>query len=335
VIILTCNRPRVLILDERYFDASRELAEKYQQLELITDADGLAEVDVVLTQDTEVDEGFIGSFDQIGTIQKMGRNYANIDLAAAKDIGAEVAYLPRKGPNCVAELATTFLLALSKDLLMSHKAVETGAYKMRGLRPKKTDEKVMAFMWMANERLHEVTDKTVGIIGFGEIGQELGRRARVLGMNIAYHKRTRLPDYIENQYEATYHPELDTLLRDSDYVCITVPQTRHTVGMLGAEELKLIGKDGYLVNVARGAIVDEDALVAALQDDVIAGAALDVFVYEPLHPDHPLCELDNVIMTPHVGGGTGTSPSIELDRALSETHKIAAEGCDPTNLVQL
>ncbi len=330
------RKPRVLILDERYREAAGQLATEYPELELLTrDEDGASEADVLLAQDASVSADLLDSLGQIAVILKMGRNYSNIDLAAAKKKGAQVAYLPRKGPNCVAELATTMILALSKDLLMSHQAVVSGAYKMRGLRPVETDEKVMAFMWMANERLHEVPGRTLGIIGFGEIGQEIGRRARVLGMNIHYHKRTQLPDDIESQYDATYHPELQSLLKESDYVCVTVPQTEHTVGLLGREELELIGKDGYLVNVARGAIVDEDALVTVLQQDLIAGAGLDVFVYEPLRPDHPLCQLDNVILTPHMGGGTGTSPAIELNRALAEVRRITCEGAEPVHPVAL
>lgn len=332
--ILTSRRPQVLILDERYWAAAEQLASEHSEIDLVRACDSRSsQVDVVMTQDVPVGAELLESTNAADLVFKMGRNYSNIDLEAAKAHGVRVAFLPRKGPNCVAELATTFMLALSKDLLMQHLAVAKGAYKMRGLRPKKTDEKVMAFMWMANERLHEVADKTVGIIGFGEIGQEVARRARVLGMNVHYHKRTRLPDYIENQYQAVYHPDLHSLLRASDYTCVTVPQTEETVDMLGREELELIGKDGYLVNVARGAIVDEDALALALHDDVIAGAALDVFVCEPLRADHPLCHLDNVILTPHVGGGTGTSPIIELERALAEVKKIVCEGADPTHLV--
>ena len=126
---------------------------------------------------------------------------------------------------------------------------------------------------------------------------------------------------MEGVFDATY-AELDDLLRESDYVCVATPQTPETEGLLGAAQIGLMKESAYIINIARGGIIDEEAMITALQEDRIAGAGLDVFVYEPLPADSPLCGLDNVILCPHIGGGTGTNRNIELGAALAEMSRI-------------
>jgi phosphoglycerate dehydrogenase-like enzyme len=174
---------------------------------------------------------------------------------------------------------------------------------------------------MQPARLHEVVGKTLGCVGYGEIGCELSLRARAMGMRVLYTRRHPLPAHLEARYQVQYRP-LPALLEECDYVCVAVPHTEETTHLIGAGELRLLGPQGYLVNVARGGVVDEDALIHALRDGVIAGAGLDVFTYEPLPDDSPLCSLDNVILTPHIGGGTGTTRDFELGEALREVRSV-------------
>ena len=256
-------------------------------------------------------------------VLKLGRSYFNIDVDAVRKRGLRFGCAPRKGPNCVAELAMTLILALSKDLVVSNEAVALGAYRYRGLKPELTAERKIAFHWMHNTRVHEVVGKTLGIIGMGEIGCELARRASVMGMRNLYYKRSRLSAELEGAFDATY-AELDDLLRESDYVCIATPHTPATERMIGAEQIAMMKESAYIVNIARGGIVDEEAMIAALQEDRIAGAGLDVFTYEPLPADSPLCSLDNVILCPHIGGGSGTNRNIELGAALAEMSRLLA-----------
>ena len=155
----------------------------------------------------------------------------------------------------------------------------------------------------------------------GEIGCELARRASVMGMRNIYYKRSPLSAELEGVFDASYR-ELDDLMRESDYVCVATPQTSQTEGMIGAQRIALMKESAYLVNIARGGIVDEDALIDALSENRIAGAGLDVFTYEPLPPESPLCALDNVILCPHIGGGTGTNRVIELGAALREMSRV-------------
>ncbi|MFV9504482.1 MAG: 2-hydroxyacid dehydrogenase [Oscillochloridaceae bacterium umkhey_bin13] len=249
--------------------------------------------------------------------------YANIDAASVRERGLTFGAVPRKGPNCVAELAMTMILALSKDLLISHRSVAEGAYRLRGLRPERSAQWKMAFHWMRHTRLHEVYGKVLGIVGMGEIGYELARRASVMGMHVRYYKRTPLNPELERAAGVSYR-SLPDLMRESDYVCLAVPHTAETEGMIGATELALMQPDAYLVNICRGGVVDEAALIAALSSGQIAGAGLDVFTYEPLPADSPLCRLDNVILTPHVGGGSGTTRPGELSVALAEVAAVLA-----------
>lgn len=320
----------ILLADAGYDAAAAALAAEYSELNLIAPGDGddvsaLASGDVVgLIADTAlVDAALLDALPNLQALLKLGRSYFNIDVDAIRQRDLTFGCVPRKGPNCVAELAMTLILSLSKDIIVSNEAVALGAYRYRGLKPELTAERKIAFHWMHNTRVHEVVGKTLGIIGMGEIGCELARRASVMGMRNLYYKRSRLSAELEGVFDATY-ADLDDLLRQSDYVCIATPHTPATERMIGAEQIALMKESAYIVNIARGGIVDEEAMIAALQEDRIAGAGLDVFTYEPLAADSPLCSLDNVILCPHIGGGSGTNRNIELGAALAEMSRLLA-----------
>jgi len=328
----------VLVADGEYAAAARELASRFPGLDLRCPTgeqplDELATPQVVglVAQDVRVDQSLLAQLPGLRAVLKLGRNYANIDAAAVRERRLAFGAVTRKGPNCVAELAMTMILALSKDLLVSHRSVAEGAYRLRGLRPEPTSQWKMAFHWMRHTCLHEVNGKVLGIVGMGEIGYELARRAAVMGMVVRYYKRRPLSPELERMAEATYS-DLPDLLRESDYVCLAVPHTPETERLIGPAELALMRPDAYLVNICRGGVVDEAALIEALQDGRIAGAGLDVFTYEPLPADSPLCGLDNVILTPHVGGGSGTTRPGELATALDELTRILSGEVPQLNL---
>ena len=324
------ERRTVIFADAGYDGAAAELAADYPDLNVLcasegTDAMALASDEVVglITQMATVDEALLDRLGNLQAVLKLGRSYFNIDVDAVRRRGLTFGSVPRKGPNCVAELALTLIMALSKDLVISNEAVALGAYRYRGTKPELTSQRKIAFHWMHNTRVHEVGGKTLGIIGMGEIGCELARRASVMGMRNIYYKRTPLSAELEGVFDARY-ADLDALLRESDYVCVAAPQTAETEGLIGAAQLALMKESAYIVNIARGGIIDEDAMIEALQENRIAGAGLDVFIYEPLPADSPLCSLDNVILCPHIGGGTGSNRNIELGAALAEMSRILA-----------
>lgn len=320
------KRYRVLITDVEYSSSLAEVSPRFPNFDLICGdeiTDSAQNVDAVVTQSAKVDKALLDSLSNLSVVLKLGRNYSNIDAEAVRARKLVFAAVPRKGPNCVAELALTLILALSKDLLISHESVETGAYRLRGLKPTLSSQSKIAFLWMHNMRIHEVVGKTLGIVGMGEISAELARRANVMGMKTLYYKRTPLSAELEQTFSVEYR-DLNTLLGESDYVCLVVPHTPETEHMIGQAELALMRPGAYLVNVCRGGVVDEAALIEALASNRIAGAGLDVYTYEPLEADSQLCDLDNVILMPHIGGGTGSSRAFELGEGLKELSRILA-----------
>ncbi|CAA9314963.1 MAG: D-3-phosphoglycerate dehydrogenase, partial [uncultured Chloroflexia bacterium] len=146
--------------------------------------------------------------------------------------------------------------------------------------------------------------------------------ARAHGMRVVYNKRTPLAAEIEQAEGVTYAAK-DDLLREADFVLLSTPLTAETENMIGARELALMQPSAMLVNICRGGVIDESALVQALRDNRIAGAGLDVFVYEPIPYDHPLLALPNVILTPHIGGGTGGARDKQMEDVLANVSRFA------------
>ena len=231
-------------------------------------------------------------------IQRMGRMTGNIDLTAAREARVPVVTLAMGLDMAVAEHVFMLMLALSRNLLGSHDAVVRGAYETYGLTPTVTTERSgLAECWipMPMEALYH---KTLGIVGMGEIGIAVAERAKAFGMRILYVKRQRLCYEEEDRLGIEYAP-LAELLRESDFVSLHIPHTSETHRMFAEQEFARMKPTAYLINVARGGIIDEDALYRALKEKVIAGAGLDVFEREPVPKESPLLTLDNVICTPH------------------------------------
>jgi len=212
----------------------------------------------------------------------------------------------------VAEHAMALILACARDLVRSHRGVVAGDYQRLGLVPQRTTERKFAFKWLPVTPT-EVYGKILGIIGFGEIGKELAARARAFGMEILYWSRSRAPLELEQELGACYCP-LKELLERSDFVSLHVPHTEETEKLIDGARLARMKSTAFLINTARGGVVDETALVEALRSGRIAGAGLDVFVQEPLPVSHPLTELENVILTPHIGGGSGMGRADQRNR---------------------
>jgi phosphoglycerate dehydrogenase-like enzyme len=285
----------------------------------------LAGADAVMTRKESVGAAVFAQAPGLRFVQKYGGREDGLDLDAAAQAGAAVAMMPLRGCIAVAELAMTLVLALSKQLVRGHLATMAGAYRDLGLEPVLTSERVIAFQWMKLSGLFEVYGRTLGIVGYGEIGTEVSRRAGAFGMNVLYTKRERLTVGMEQRLGVTWR-ELDGLLAEADVVLLTLPHTAETERLIGARELSLMRPAAYLVNTARGGLVDEAALVDALREKRIAGAALDVFVEEPVPYDHPLLSLDNVILAPHIGGGTGGARVNQMSDVLNNIVRFFRDG---------
>ncbi|MBO3767812.1 MAG: D-glycerate dehydrogenase [Candidatus Brockarchaeota archaeon] len=148
----------------------------------------------------------------------------------------------------------------------------------------------------------ELKGKTLGIVGLGKIGKEIAKRAKCFGMNVIYYSRTRKLDF-EEEYKVTFK-DFQSVLSESDFLILSVSLTPETKNMIGKRELSLMKKDAFLINISRGAVVDEEALIEALKNKVIAGAALDVFQKEPVNRSNVLVSFENVVLTPHIASAT-------------------------------
>lgn len=286
----------------------------------------LPEAEAIVTQYTPVTAETMGAAPRLKLIQRYGTRPDGIDLDAAAAASIAVATMPLHGSIAVAELAMTLILALSKNLVRAHAATVSGAYRNLGVEPIRTEQRKHKFQWMTMQaQMCEVVGQTLGIIGFGEIGTETARRARAFGMSVLYNKRTRLPANVELSEGVTF-AEKDDLLRAADFVLLATPLTPETEKMVGARELALMKPSAFLVNICRGGVIDEEALVVALRNRQIAGAGLDVFLYEPIPFDHPLLQCDNVILTPHIGGGTGGARDRQMGDVLANVARFASDG---------
>lgn len=210
----------------------------------------------------------------------------HIDLAAARARGLPVLNVRGAANTSTAELAMLLILAASR------RAVEADAFLRSGRWREWGPEQLLG---------REVAGRRLGIVGMGEIGRAVARRARAFDMEIHYHNRTRLPEAAEEG--ATYHPTLDGLLAAAEVLSLHAPSTPETRNLLDARRVRLLPRGAVVVNTARGDLVDDDALVAALSDGHVGAAGLDVFRNEPrLDPRYR--DLTNTVLLPHVGGAT-------------------------------
>jgi glyoxylate reductase len=220
-------------------------------------------------------------------ISNFGVGVDHIDVKAAAARGIPVGNTPGILDGATADMAMALLLALARRL-------PEGARYARGPDFTRYDPSYMLG--------REVHHSTLGIIGMGRIGEQIARRARAFDMSILYHNRRRRPE-MENSLPAQY-ATLEELLHGADHVVLSLPLTAETHRLIGRAELAKMKPTANLINIARGAVLDTDALTRALEVRAIRGAALDVTDPEPLPRDHPLLRMDNVIITPHLGSAT-------------------------------
>ena len=236
------------------------------------------EILVPIRERTRFSRELIERLPRLELLALAGRNTGQIDMGAATARGILVTESEGSGAGAV-ELTMGLMLALVRRIPLEDRAMREGR-------------------WQTGLGV-ELAGKTLGIVGLGRIGRRIAAFGALLGMTVLAWGPTLTPERAAAS-RARYVP-LDQLLAASDVLSLHLRLVEATRGILGARELALVKPSAYLVNTARGPLVDEDALVAALRDRRIAGAALDVFAREPIPADHPLLALDNVVLTPHVG----------------------------------
>jgi len=303
-----------------YTDVIENLLPEGFQLQLVHHEspqvlDYMSEADFLITF-VRITEEMIQAAQKLKLIQSITAGYDKIDVDAAARAGIPVATTSGANAVSVAEHIFAMVLALSHQIVYAHNSLEGGSWPQ---------------LELYKGKCFELAGKTIGLIGFGHIGQAAARIARVFGMEVLYYRRNRLSPAEERSLEVSYFP-LDNLLRQADIVSIQVPCTPYTRGLIGPKELGLMKKSALLINTARGGIVDEDALVECLAEKRIAGAGLDVFAEEPISPNNPLLHTDNVILTPHTAGAAWESVRRTLEVSVENILRVAS-GEKPHNLV--
>ena len=292
------DKPRIVVT-RRIPDEALELLGEASEMWLsphdrpLTEAElheAIAGADAVVTMlHDRVDAPFLDAAgERLRCVANVAVGYDNIDVEAARERNVIVTNTPGVLTDATADLAMALILMTTRRLGEGERVVRTGE-------PWAWDMFFLLGTGLQGKRL--------GVIGLGAIGQATARRARAFGMEIVYHGRHQAADEVEAELGGARRLELDELLATADVVSIHTPLTPETHHMIDARRLELMRSDAYLVNTARGPIVDESALVRALGDRQIAGAGLDVFEREP-EVDPGLLELENVVVVPHLGSAT-------------------------------
>ena len=225
---------------------------------------------------------------ELKLIANFGAGHDHIDVAHARANGVLVSNTPSVLTEDTADATMALILAVPRRLGEAAQAIRQKTWT--GWNP----------TYLLGHRVH---GKTLGIVGMGRIGRAVAKRAAGFGLNVIYYQRTQLHPEVENEFNASYVPTLDGLLAAADIVSLHCPYTAESHHLIGAAQLSIMKRDAYLINTARGALIDEKALVHALQENIIAGAGLDVYEHAPAIPE-ALRNQPNVLLIPHVASAT-------------------------------
>jgi phosphoglycerate dehydrogenase-like enzyme len=250
-------------------------------------------------------------------IQMPGTGYNEVDLQAARGEGVYVATTKGANASAVAEHAITFMLILLKKSLIAHEGTSSGGWPQM--------DTIMRM------RTWELGSRTVGLVGFGATGRKVAEILQGFGSNVIYHTRNRLSEDEERSLGVEY-TGLNDLLSRSDVVSLHVPLTPETRGMIGRDEVALMRRGAILINTSRGGVVDEEAVVDAIKKKRLGGAGFDVFDSEPLASDNIFAGVENVILSPHIGGGTMEGIQ-NMSKFAGRNIALVLDGGRPINVV--
>ena len=288
--------PRVLIthkLADEAVEVARQACDVRftpldQPLDAATLRQAIVGMDGIISVVTDtIDAAFLEAGADLKVVANVAAGYDNVDVPAATRRGVVVTNTPGVVTESTADLTWGLLFSIARRIPEADRYIRAGKWKAWRL---------MALLG------NDVHGRTLGIVGMGNIGQAVAKRASGFGMTILYHNRHRLPETLEFELNATW-VELQTLLQTADFVSVHTPLSTETRHLIGEKELRMMQPTAYLINTSRGPVVDETAVIRALQEQWIAGAGLDVFEQEPDVPQ-ALKDLDNVVLLPHIGSAS-------------------------------
>jgi phosphoglycerate dehydrogenase-like enzyme len=287
------DKIKILSTPSRYFEGVKRLLPS--NFEVILSRSRLEEDILPLIDDVDILVGVratrrvIEKAKKLKMIQALGTGVDRIDVEAAEERGIVVCNAVGLNAVPCAEHAMSLVLSLAKDLTIHDKRIRKGEWR---------DQRRPSVL---------LYGKTLGIIGLGSIGIEVSKRARAFGMKVIGLKR-KPSEELKSSLGLDFlgsREDLPRIMRESDFIVLSIVLTPETGKMIGEEELRMMKKSAYIVNISRGGVIDEEALIKVLEEGAIAGAGLDVFEVEPINPDNPLLQLGNVVLTPHMAGGGG------------------------------
>jgi len=269
--------------------------------------DALEGVDVFVVGYEGISETVLDSADQLKIVAcARGGPDANVDISAASERGIPVLYTPRRNAVSVADFTLGMMLAAARNIAHSHHLLHVGSYTGEPVADAASGGEREDVTWGISDgspyvelKGPELRGKTIGIVGFGAIGRKVAQRAR--GFNV---EMVAFDPFVDGDQMPSDVRKvgLEELCQRSDVVTVHCPVTDATRGLIGADEFEMMKQKAFFINTARGAIIDQDALIEQLESGGLRGAAIDVYDVEPLPDDHPLLALDNVVTTPHLAG---------------------------------
>jgi glyoxylate reductase len=300
------------------FDVELNLTDAPMSAAALADAARRCDV-LVPTVTDEIDSAVFAAARDAGRLKLLanfGVGVDHIDLAAARAANIAVTNTPGVLTDDTADMVMALILSVPRRLAEGEKLVRSGDWHG----------------WAPTGMLgHRITGKRLGIIGMGRIGRAVATRARAFGLTVHYHNRHRLPPEVEAEFEATWWDNLDAMLARVDIITINCPHTPETHHLVGAPQFALMQRQAYIINAARGEIIDEGALCEALAAGRISGAGLDVFEKEPAI-DPRLLDLPGVVLLPHMGSATFEGRQAMGEKVIANI-RVCADGHRPPDQV--
>jgi glyoxylate reductase len=320
---MTSAKPKVLVSAPVPADLSAALARDCEVWSvppaeaaavLQRDGERLSAIEGILTTiRLKVDDALLQRCPRLRVVSNFAVGYDNVDVPAATQRHVMICNTPGVLDGAVADLTFALLIGVARQVVANDALVRSGKWKA-GPAP----------------LTHDIRGKTLGLLGLGRIGRLVAKTARGFDLKVIYHKPTR-DTAAEAEGLATYRSR-DALFAESDFLSVHCPLTPETTRSIGQREFGMMKRSAYFINTARGMIVDEAALIAALQSGIIAGAGLDVMAIEPIDSSHMLCALPNVLLQPHVGSATVETRRAMMELAV-ENLLVALDGRTPRAVV--
>lgn len=317
------SQPRIIISAPLPHDLREQIAARCEiidvptghPLDQVLDQEARANIDGILcTMRSKFDKSTLEAFPRLRVVSNFAVGFDNVDIPCASSRGVLVCNTPQVLDGAVADLTFGLLICLARNMIQGDAHVRNGDWASKG----------------APALTHDIRGKTLGLLGMGRIGKVVAETAKAFQMKVIYHNRNR--DLEAEAAGIAEYRVRDALFAESDFLSIHIPLTAETKHSVGAKEFASMKPTAYLLNTARGPVVDESALIAALKNGDIAGAGLDVMEQEPLPATSPLCELPNVVLQAHVGSGTVETRRAMIDLAVRNLLD-ALSGNRPTAMV--